>query len=118
MELSVTTREDGIMVLGLSGRMDIDGTGEVDLKLNAVTAEDHGSVIGDLTGITFMSSIGIGALVRVAKAVRRRGGNMVLCGAQPVVKLALEKTGIPSLIPMFDTMAEAVSGIAEQPRVR
>ena len=33
MELTVTRRDDGILLLALAGRLDIAGTGEVESKL-------------------------------------------------------------------------------------
>jgi anti-sigma B factor antagonist len=107
MQLTTTAADNGITILKLDGRMDIDGTGQIDLKLNAATAEDKAYLIADLTKVTFMSSIGIGALIRMAKAVRRRGGNIVLLSPQPIVRLVLEKTGIPEFLSMHDTIEAA-----------
>ena len=107
MDLTISMRNDGIRLLKLTGRMDIEGTGQIDLKLNAASAEDAAYLIADLSGVDFMSSIGIGVLVRVGKAARRRGGNLVLLNPQTIVRLVLEKTGIPSLLSIHDTLDAA-----------
>jgi anti-sigma B factor antagonist len=114
MDLTTSVRDNGITVLKLSGRMDIEGTGKIDLKLNVATTEERAYLIADLSDVDFMSSIGIGALVRVAKAVRRRGGNLVLLNPQPIVRLVLEKTGIPELMSIHDTVEAASSAVCSE----
>jgi len=114
MHLKTSVRDNGITVLKLTGRMDIEGTGEIDLKLNVATTEERAYLIADLSDVDFMSSIGIGALVRVAKAVRRRGGNLVLLNPQPVVRLVLEKTGIPELMSIHVTIDAASAAVRSE----
>jgi stage II sporulation protein AA (anti-sigma F factor antagonist) len=111
MEVTESLRQDGISILKLAGRMDIEGTGKVELKLTVATAVDRAHVIADLSDVTFMSSIGIGVLVRLAKTIRRRDGNLVLLNPQPIVRLVLEKTGIPGVIGLYDTMDAALAGV-------
>jgi len=114
MHLKTSVRDNGITVLKLTGRMDIEGTGEIDLKLNVATTEERAYLIADLSDVDFMSSIGIGALVRVAKAVRRRGGNLVLLNPQPIVRLVLEKTRIPELMSIHDTIDAASAAVRSE----
>ncbi len=91
--------------------MDIEGSEEIGLQLTTATSGDNVRVIADLGGVEFMSSIGIGIVVRTAQSVRRRGGNMVLLAPQPVVKLILQKTNIPHIIAMHDALADAVAAV-------
>jgi anti-anti-sigma factor len=74
MELSVRMIERGVKKISLAGRMDIPGTEQIDLRLAAETATEKAFVILDLSGVEFLASVGIGALVRSAKALRMRGG--------------------------------------------
>jgi len=115
MELTTSKLDNGITVLKLSGRMDIEGTQQIDLTLNVATTEQGAYLIVDLSEVSFMSSIGIGTMVRVAKAVRRRGGNLVLLDPQPVVRLVLEKTGIPDLISIHKTLDAASTAVHSEP---
>lgn len=111
MDVTETLRDDGSTILKLAGRMDIEGTGKIELKLTVATAVDRAHVIVDLSDVTFMSSIGIGTLVRLTKTIRRRDGNLVLLNPQPIVRLVLEKTGIPGVISMHDTLEEALRAV-------
>lgn len=111
MQLGQTLRDDGITVLKLAGRMDIEGTGAIELKLTAAAAADGAHVILDLSDVGFMSSLGMGLLVRLAKTVRHRNGEIVLLNPQPMVRLALTKTGIPGVLSIHDTLDAASAAV-------
>jgi anti-anti-sigma factor len=111
MDFTETRRDDGITILKLSGRMDIEGTGKIDLRLAAATAGTGAHVIADLSDVSFMSSIGIGVLVQLTKAIRRRSGNLVLLNPQPIVRLVLEKTGMPEILKICETLDEASTAV-------
>lgn len=111
MKITENRRGDGILILQLDGRMDIEGSEQISLQLTTATAGDNVRAIVDLSGVDFMSSIGIGIVVRAAQAVRRRGGNMVMLSPQPVVRLILEKTNINRIITMHVSLSEAVVAV-------
>jgi anti-sigma B factor antagonist len=99
--------EDGIKKIDLLGRMDIDGTQDIAMKLTAEAAVERTFVILDLSGLDFMASIGIGTLMSVAKSLKLRRGKMVLLNPKPVVALVLERTHIQTAIPICRSFEEA-----------
>ena len=107
MELAVEHMQDGIKKIALKGRMDIEGTDAVDLRLVAETAAEKALVVFDLTGVEFLASVGIGTLLRSAKALRLRGGEAVLFSTVPVVNLVLEKTRVYEVIRTFSDLEQA-----------
>ena len=98
---------DGVRVIRLTGRMDIEGNDEIALRFNTLTVTGGQSIIIDLTGVEFLGSIGIGTLVTGAKTVKLRHGMLVLCGARANVLSALQRTNIPEFIPTYGTLDEA-----------
>jgi anti-sigma B factor antagonist len=93
--------------IALTGRLDGRGTEEIATKFAALSTAKH-RVVVDLTGISFLASIGIRELISNAKALQQKGGRMVLfVGGNPAVTKTLEATGIDALIPMFADAAEA-----------
>lgn len=65
-------------------------------------------MVVDLSSLRFLASIGIRALITSAKAVRQRGGKMVLVVSHnSSVSMSLEATGINDLIPVFSNVADA-----------
>jgi len=94
--------------IALSGRLDGPGTAEIATKLAELSTAGKQRVVVDLTGITFLASIGIRAVLSSAKALQAKGGRMVLfVGGNPAVTKVLEATGIDALIPMFTDAGEA-----------
>ena len=92
----------------LSGRLDGPGTAEIAPRLAALSTVAKHRVVLDLTGVSFLASIGIRALLSSAKAAQQNGGRMVLLvGGNSAVTKTLEATGIDELIPTFADAAEA-----------
>ena len=110
MELKYSELESGIRLIKLAGKLDTEGFNKVDLKFTAHCAGDNVHVLVDLSGMTFLASIGIRMLTMNAKSLSTRGGKMVLFSPSPEAKGTLETTGIPAIIPMYDNResAEAV----------
>src|SRR5262245_62122975 len=101
---------DGIRIIRLVGRMDIEGNQTVALRFDTLTA-GGGLVVVDLSGVDFLGSIGIGTLISGARNVTLRKGVLALYGARPHVLTALRRTSIPTLIPTCATLDEARSRV-------
>jgi anti-anti-sigma factor len=111
MQIEAEALPGGITNIKLSGRMDVQGAQEIDLKFTGYTAQQR-SVIVDLSGVNFLASIGIRTLLMAAKAVSGRGGKIVLLNPDDNVTKVLEMAGIDTMIPIsrsFDDARLAVS---------
>jgi anti-sigma B factor antagonist len=97
-------------LIKLMGSLDIAGTGEIETRFAGYCAAPEARVLVDLSGVDFLASIGIRLLVTNAKAVKRHGSRMVILNPVPDVRNVLEVSGIPQIIPMYESMesAEAV----------
>ena len=92
MELTREDLDDGVRRVRLAGRMDFDGSREIDLKFTSLTASRQAFVIVDLSLVDFLSSLGLGTLARSAKAQMSRQGKMVLLSPRAHVARVLETT--------------------------
>lgn len=109
MEISEQNLEGGIVKINLSGRMDLGGVKAIEKDFDRMVEAPKMSVIVDMSGVPYMSSIGIRSLLIHAKSVSARGGKYVLCSVQSDVKNVLEVSGIDQLIKLFDSVDDAVS---------
>lgn len=100
MELAAHDLDSGILGINLSGRMDIIGTQQIDLKFTALAASRKAHVLVDLSNVTFIASIGIRTLINTAKAQKLRGGSLVLYKPSAPVEEVLRATGIQAIIPI------------------
>ena len=108
MSISHTDVGDNLRTIVIFGRLDIPGTELVADELEKLAAAPKKGVVVDLSSLKFLASIGIRALFKSAKAVKERGGRMVLVvGTNSSVVMSLEATGVNNLIPMFKSNAEA-----------
>jgi anti-sigma B factor antagonist len=99
--------------VAVRGKLDAAGVGAVELKLTAQTAARRKPAVIDLTAVGFISSLGIGMLVAIAKSMRSHGLRVVVIAGPPVSE-ALQTTHVEPLIPVVATReaALAVLGVA------
>jgi anti-anti-sigma factor len=99
---------EGFRRIFLSGRLDTAGSEQIASEFATLAESAKQGVVVDLSAVTFLSSMGIRALIASAKAQQARGGRMVLhVDGNDVVIRTLEATGIDELIPMFDDADDA-----------
>jgi len=98
MEITVEELNSDTTCLRMNGRLDMLGSGEIDLRFTALTTTDNGSIIVDMSGVDFIASIGMRLLLICAKSKKTRGGKLILVKLQPLVREALETAGIDTLI--------------------
>lgn len=110
MELQYSELASGIRLIKLIGNLDSTGFNSIDLKFTGLCAGENVRVLVDLSGVSFLASIGIRMLTMNAKSLSSRGGKMVLLNPTEEVRQVLEMTGIPAIIPMYENFesAEAV----------
>ena len=113
MNMTVERLDSGIKKITLRGRMDIEGTNQIDCRLSAETSVEKASVIVDLSEVDFMASVGIGVLVRSCKTLKLCGGKMVLLNPQKVVELVLDRTLVNTLIPVYYDLKTACEQVIQ-----
>ena len=111
MTIETEASADGIFVAKLAGRMDAQGTQEIEAKF-VDQARAQSSVVVDLHAVDFLASAGIRTLIVVAKAVSKRGGKMVLLNPDPNVAKILEVAGVDSFLPVHRSLDEARRAVA------
>ena len=111
MKLTISNLDKDIKCVNLIGRLDIQGTGDIETAFTAQTASKKMAVLVDMTEVTFIASIGIRLLVNNAKALQNREGKLVLLSPPSMIKEALEAAGIDLLIPIHDNIEDAVTDL-------
>lgn len=104
--------DSGIRRIYLSGRLDTVGSEEIAPEFAKLVDAAKGGVIVELSKVTFLSSMGIRALIAGAKSCRAKSGQMVLQVAEnDVVERTLAATGVDELIPIFEDADEAEAAL-------
>ncbi len=94
----------------LNGRLDIQGAAEIDLRMNVLAGSSKFLLI-DLTGVSFLGSMGLRSIVLPAQAVHRRGGKVALLNPVPMVEEVLKASNINQVIPVFHSLDSAVAAL-------
>jgi len=109
LELTVVDLDQNIGHLELKGRLDPQGTKAVDGRFRNETALRNRPVIVDMSGVTFITSLGIGLLIDCATTVKRNGFDFILVQPSGHVHQVLRKTGIYKIIPSAESVSDAVA---------
>jgi anti-anti-sigma factor len=100
MELEYRELDDGIRLIKLIGRLDLEGTTSVDREFVQRCAGENVFVLVD----PYISSIGIPMLISTAKAVANRGGRLAFLNPQSNVKSILDITGVSHVIRIYNDL--------------
>ena len=111
MKIETETFDDGIIKIDLAGRMDGQGTQEIDQELMDYACSQR-SVIVDMSAVDFIASVGIRSLILVAKAVSRRGGKIVLLNPDANTTKLLQMARIDDLIPIHRSLDGALQAVS------
>jgi len=107
MKLEYSELDNGIRVIKLIGRLDMEGTNIIDKQFVEHCAGDNVFVLVDLSQVNYLSSIGIPMLITSAKGVASRGGRMAFLNAQANVKSVLDITGVSNMIRIYKDLETA-----------
>jgi anti-anti-sigma factor len=107
MELQYSELDNNIRLIKLNGKLDINGTGQIETKFAGYCGGENVRAVVDLSDVEFLASIGIRLLTLTAKSVITRGGKLVLMNPTPDVEHVLDVTGIPAIIPVCSDLAYA-----------
>ncbi|MER6693539.1 STAS domain-containing protein [Streptomyces minutiscleroticus] len=108
----IRTVTDGIVVISLRGEIDHHTIGHLQ---RALAPEDAGAdsrvvrIVLDFSGVTFMDSTGVNALISVHRALRGTPGWIRLAGPQPSVRRVIELVGLDTFIDCYPTLHGALA---------
>ncbi len=94
----------------VAGEADVTNSDDLRRALEAELAQQPRTLIIDLSGLRFMDSSALHALLTVNRAMDRQGGVLALVSPQAAVAKILRLTTADRLIPVFDSVAEAAVG--------
>ncbi|MEY3018390.1 MAG: hypothetical protein RL336_1525, partial [Pseudomonadota bacterium] len=87
----IKSREEaGVFVCSIEGRLDAVAADLVAAELLALVDGSGRKVLLNLSGLDYVSSLGLRVFVRVAKTVKAADGVLKLCCARPPVQKVLE----------------------------
>ena len=110
-DLTLTIGTDGgASIIHVIGELDLSTIAALDAELEL--SLPAGRVVVILSECTFIDSSALRSLVRSQRAVSEGGGSLALVAPSQAARRVLEVTALDRFIPVFETVAEAVSSSA------
>jgi anti-anti-sigma factor len=98
MELKVINADGPYTHLALSGKLDVLGVGEIENKFIGYTAARKKNALIDISGVTFMGSMGLRIFLSAARSLNLEKKSLILLNPQPLVNEVLETSGIQDMV--------------------
>jgi anti-sigma B factor antagonist len=100
---------EGAVIVKMMGSLDALTADAATDSINAQLSEGHVNLVADLSGVDFMSSAGLRAILSALKGARQQGGDLRLAGAQPSVQKVLRLSGFTTILQTYPTLDEAIA---------
>ena len=108
MEITVT-KDQNAMIVSVAGRMDTITGPDFQKKMEEVLGQGEKEILVDFEKLEYISSAGLRAVLMAAKQAKAGGGTLLCCGLRDMVKKVFDISGFSSMIPVFDSLDEALS---------
>ena len=106
-----TGRKGNIAILTLSGRMDAESAPQFEAASAEFLAAGVTHFAIGMSGLQYVSSMGLRSFLVLAKEAKSKGGAVVLCGLTGFVKEVFDMTHVTQLFPLYDTTDAALQSL-------
>ena len=93
--------------------LDASNSGEYK-TLSVPLLKNTQKLVFDLTGVTFIDSSGLGALLSTMRNLSERGGSFRVCNITPAIKVLFELVRINKILPIHITLEEALQAAQQE----
>jgi anti-anti-sigma factor len=100
-------RRPHFLLVAIQGEARFEQAEFMSSQLHRIPLEAYSLVVLDLAGLTFLSSLAMGALIEYRRGLCRRGVEIRLANVPAQVWLALESAGLGKLFELIDLEAPA-----------
>lgn len=102
----------GARVLALEGYLDAHTAPNFETAIQQELEAGRLRIIADCSGLTYISSAGLGVFMSFIEEIREGGGDLKLAAIAPKVYQVFEVLGFPSIFDITGTVEEALARFA------
>ena len=103
-------RRDGWTVLHVEGTVDIATSPELKERLAALVDRGERRLVVDISGVPFIDSTGLGAIVSGSNRIKSNFGRLRVVATSPQTLTVLDISGLLAVLDVFDSVDDAVKG--------
>ena len=104
-----TPCKDRPNVLPLAGEIDLHVSPIVRMSLNGMIAKKPRQLVVDLSGVPYIDSAGLGAVIEAMQEVEAYGGKFALAGLQKTVRSIFEFSRLDQVFSIFPDVDAALA---------
>jgi len=105
-------KKNVVAVISLYGRLDALNSQHLQNEVKELLPQTS-RIVFDCTGLDFMDSSGLGAVVTSLRKTEEAGGGIRLAGLSPKAKMVFEITRAETLFTSYTTVDDAVASFAQ-----
>jgi len=109
IEVQATNGRGGVRILRLRGSLTLNSTFDFQ---SAARRETTGALIVDLSGVPYMDSAGLGAILGVLASCERTRRGFAIAGAPERLQTLFRVAKVDTLLPAFASIEEAETRLA------
>ena len=103
------TQLDKAVLLKVTGRMDAESAPEFEQACERCIAQGTRHLIAELSGLQYVSSMGLRSFLTVAQKLKSLNGSLSLCGLQGLPRQVFEMTKLIGIFPVYQSSDEAIA---------
>ena len=102
LKIRIKQTKPGVVTLSPIGHIDTKTSSTLDKEIDGVLAKPVKVLVLDMTDVDFITSAGVGIIVKTKTSLKRKGGDFAMINLQPQVEKVFE---ILRLIPVMEVFA-------------
>ena len=110
MQVTLEAQQKTFAVVSVEGEVDALTANDLDAVLSDLLHQGHTRLALDFSAVRFISSAGLGSVLRVQQEASKLGGQVRLFALRDNVRRVFEIAGFDRIIPIMAEQAEAIDG--------
>ena len=107
--MDISTRDyKRVSVIRVTGRVDASTYTQLDAKLQEYIDSGRRHLVVEMDATEFLSSAGARVLIEAQKALRAKGGRLVIAQPSTQVREVIALAGLDAVLPIYDDTMTAV----------
>ena len=108
--MEITEREqNGVSIITVAGRVDSEGAVDLDMALQALTADNKFKILLDMSGVRYINSAGLRTLADILTQSKENGGDLKLVDLNAKVQRVFQIIGFDKFFNIYATVEEALA---------
>jgi len=108
--MNITEREqNGVTIYSVEGRVDSEGAVDLDLALQAATADGKHKMVLEMAEVRYINSAGLRTLADILTQNQKAGGDLKLVNLHPKVQRVFQIIGFERFFNIYESADEAVA---------